>query len=447
MSVEKVSFRGVEAPQPQPQPQEQTKVSFQGQEVDEEKSNAAKYMIGAAALAGVVALGIAGYKGHLGEGIQKFLGGAKKAAKDAGKAAEKDGSNVVSDSTKAEKQIETEVKQITSNEMPKPKQEKSSDAEIIKNAEVSKKEVEKPISNEVNNDSIVEIVEESHIQPAKPEIKTDEHVKIENHAEDYLKNEETENFRQRLEIARSNDRNEQWLKEQHQIKEKEYSDFWNKDVIKADDITHEVFIQTIKNIENGKTVRIMTKDGIIKSYTGLEDGSILFERGNRKGEIVEQYKMIFTDKEKNIAKFIKQDKDGKEEIEFVKFTERRIVNMSAKEERAISEYASRIRHGLNSKTFNAHGKRLLLEYGFVEVDKTVKIGDETVHIVMEGLEHDVTAEGKLLKKVFAKNGQVSYKDVTAERISEANERYVQEEARKAARRQRQQKQQRQRLFA
>jgi len=78
MSVGKVTFRGVEAPQPQPQTPEQTKVSFQGQEIDEEKSNAAKYMIGAAALAGVVALGIAGYKGHLGEGIQKFLGGAKK---------------------------------------------------------------------------------------------------------------------------------------------------------------------------------------------------------------------------------------------------------------------------------------------------------------------------------------------------------------------------------
>lgn len=48
--------------------------------VDEEKSNAAKYMIGATALAGLVALGIAGYKGHLGKGIQEFLGGVEKKA-------------------------------------------------------------------------------------------------------------------------------------------------------------------------------------------------------------------------------------------------------------------------------------------------------------------------------------------------------------------------------
>ena len=48
-------------------------------EVDEEKSNAAKYMIGATALAAVIGLGVAGYKGKLGKGIQKFLGGAENA--------------------------------------------------------------------------------------------------------------------------------------------------------------------------------------------------------------------------------------------------------------------------------------------------------------------------------------------------------------------------------
>lgn len=51
-------------------------------EVDEEKSNATKYMIGATALAAVIGLGIAGYNGKLGKGIQEFLGGAEKAVKD-----------------------------------------------------------------------------------------------------------------------------------------------------------------------------------------------------------------------------------------------------------------------------------------------------------------------------------------------------------------------------
>ena len=55
----------------------------QPQVVDEEKSNAAKYMIGATALATVIGLGIAGRKGKLGKNVQEFLGGAKKAGEDA----------------------------------------------------------------------------------------------------------------------------------------------------------------------------------------------------------------------------------------------------------------------------------------------------------------------------------------------------------------------------
>lgn len=45
---------------------------------DKEMSSATKWMIGGTALAGVVALGFAGRYGHLGAGIQKFLGGVAK---------------------------------------------------------------------------------------------------------------------------------------------------------------------------------------------------------------------------------------------------------------------------------------------------------------------------------------------------------------------------------
>ena len=51
-------------------------------DVDEEKSNATKYMIGATALAAVIGLGIAGYEGKLGKTVQEFLGGAEKATKN-----------------------------------------------------------------------------------------------------------------------------------------------------------------------------------------------------------------------------------------------------------------------------------------------------------------------------------------------------------------------------
>ncbi len=128
MSVGKVSFRGVETPAPQPQIQEQTKISSQSPEVDEEKSNAAKYMIGATALAGVVALGIAGYKGHLGEGVQKFLGGAKKVAeKEASKAAESTAGAASGSAAKAEKYTteglsamsEKNIQELSDDEMKK----------------------------------------------------------------------------------------------------------------------------------------------------------------------------------------------------------------------------------------------------------------------------------------------------------------------------------------
>ena len=45
-----------------------------------EKSKAAKFMIGASALAGIVALGVAGYKGKLGKNIQKLFTQSEKAA-------------------------------------------------------------------------------------------------------------------------------------------------------------------------------------------------------------------------------------------------------------------------------------------------------------------------------------------------------------------------------
>ena len=100
MAVENVSFRGVEVTGSR-----KSKLSFKGVEtpIDEEKSNATKYMIGATALAGIAALGIAGYKGHLGEGIQKFLGGAEKAAKKGGtNASESAGSSLSRGSEKLE---------------------------------------------------------------------------------------------------------------------------------------------------------------------------------------------------------------------------------------------------------------------------------------------------------------------------------------------------------
>ena len=445
MQVSKISFNGVENIVPRAEKQ---KIAFQGDEIpaDNEKNNAAKYMIGAT-LAGLAVLGVLGYKGHLGEGIQKFLGGAKKAA-------QKEGSNASDSAKKAEEAVretatqakKTEEEAVNITTAPAKKAEEAvretaaqakNVKETVNEAATQAQKTEEAVNittapakkaKEAMNTNVGSPVEESPIQTVKPTTVVDEQAEIERQIKEY----EMENFRNKLKIAQSNDRNAKWLERQHEIKEKEYSDFWNKDVINARDITPETFIQSIKNIKNGETIRIMTDEGTIKSYTGLEGGTILFKRGDENGNIVETYKVIFTDKDKNIAKCIKQNTNGGEDIEFIKISERGIVNLSAIEERGISEFANGIRNGFNTKIFNRY-KQILLEYGFVEVDKTVKIGDETVHIVMEGLEHDVTADGKLLKKVFAQNGQVSYKDVTAEYINTANILALQEEALRKAR--------------
>lgn len=98
MSIDKIAFRGTETVQSQPEVKkaEQEKAS---EPIDKEKSNAAKYMIGATALAAVVGLGIAGRRGHLGEGVQKLLGGAKKSADDIAEASEKKAGEVLDDAS------------------------------------------------------------------------------------------------------------------------------------------------------------------------------------------------------------------------------------------------------------------------------------------------------------------------------------------------------------
>ena len=97
MSIDKITFSGVETSTQVKQEIKKEETEKTIDTVDEEKSNAAKYMIGATAIAAVIGLGIAGRRGHLGEGIQKLLGGAKKSADDIAKASEKNGGEILDD--------------------------------------------------------------------------------------------------------------------------------------------------------------------------------------------------------------------------------------------------------------------------------------------------------------------------------------------------------------
>lgn len=397
-------------------------ISNDNEQSDDKKISAsAQLMIGATALASIISLGVAGYNGHLGKGVQKLLGGANKAAG-------KENKNIhLHNNSTPNKQPEPKIinnpdenvlNHLNSNNT-------SSKTETTFGEKITHSEITDETTSQMTNlaisDKNAERIEKPSVQTAEPSSPSP--AEIEKQGKEYFENEELELSRKKLDIERSNAQNEQWLQEQHKIKEKEYSEFWNKDVIKKDNITPEQFIQKIKDIKNGETLMFADKYGAIESYSGIEDGGILFERSNLKGKIVEQYKMQFINKDTNIVKFITNNSQGQDNTDIYRFSNRKgrgFINVSQTEKRAISEYADRARLGLNDKTFS-RCQQILADYGFVPTNKTVKIGDETVVIVMEGLEYDLTADGKLLKKLFARNRQFSYEDVTEIYINKANE--------------------------
>lgn len=89
MSVGKVSFANVDYSryaQPVNFKSSEEQPIAQQPNSDEKMSDAAKWAVGATALAGVITLGILGYKGHLGGSIQKFMGGIDKETQNAAKA-------------------------------------------------------------------------------------------------------------------------------------------------------------------------------------------------------------------------------------------------------------------------------------------------------------------------------------------------------------------------
>ena len=88
-------------------------------EVDEEKSNATKYMVGATALAAVIGLGVLGYNGKLGKSVQKFLGGAEKAAEKGTKGANESAGSASKPLSEGTEKAAEKAGNSTSNVEPK----------------------------------------------------------------------------------------------------------------------------------------------------------------------------------------------------------------------------------------------------------------------------------------------------------------------------------------
>ena len=117
MSLDKITFRGVETVQNQPEIKKEEPPKETVTE-DKEKSNAAKYMIGAGILAGTIALGIIGHKNNW----------WRKVSNDAGEKIENKASEVLDEAAST---VKPKVEEVIT---PKPK-DTHPEPSLFKNAD------------------------------------------------------------------------------------------------------------------------------------------------------------------------------------------------------------------------------------------------------------------------------------------------------------------------
>ncbi len=175
MSIDKIAFQSLEQSQQLPPAKKEEVKNVPDNELsaeDKEKANASKYMIGAAALAGVIALGIIGHKNNwwrraqdIGEDIAKkgsdaVQGGERKAAQTAEDAA--------SAGSKAD-DIQTPNPNESSTPKPKSQPEEKADSVPKEEPQVKEPEIKKPVEEKTPVESPKQ--EEISVEPPKPELK------------------------------------------------------------------------------------------------------------------------------------------------------------------------------------------------------------------------------------------------------------------------------------
>lgn len=175
MSIDKIAFQSLEQSQQLPPAKKEEVKNVPDNELsaeDKEKANASKYMIGAAALAGVIALGIIGHKNNwwrraqdIGEDIAKkgsdaVQGGERKAAQTAEDAA--------SAGSKAD-DIQTPNPNESSTPKAKSQPEEKADSVPKEEPQVKEPEMKKPVEEEAPVEPPKQ--EEVPVEPPKPELK------------------------------------------------------------------------------------------------------------------------------------------------------------------------------------------------------------------------------------------------------------------------------------
>ena len=91
---------------------------------------------------------------------------------------------------------------------------------------IAKKNADKPNGSSDDAVKAAEKAKKEAEEKAKKEAEEKARLEAEKGAEDYLKSLEEAPNKKNQELAESNKRNQEWLNKQHEIKEKEYSDFW-----------------------------------------------------------------------------------------------------------------------------------------------------------------------------------------------------------------------------
>ena len=183
--------------------------------------------------------------------------------------------------------------------------------------------------------------------------------KAQKDAEEYLKNEEEAIAKAKEKIKESNKRNEAWLEEQHLIKEKEYSDFWNKEL-------------TLKERMKDKTR--LASEGKLNFEVNVGDNRIIV----KNGEIAECINA-------HNQKWMIDDKTAPEFVEKINKEIDKKINVIIEEEKIIQQQLDR--HAMEPKIAEATRRNEAVTKAITELPPK-KSAEESAKVFALGAEVD-----------------------------------------------------------
>ena len=172
MSIDKIAFQSLEQSQQLPPAKKEEVKNVPDNEEDKEKANASKYMIGAAALAGVIAVGIIGHKNNWWRKAQDVGEDIVKKGSDTLQSGERKAGQTAEDAASAgSKADDIQTPNPNESSTPKPKSQPEEKADLVSKEEpqVKEPEMKKPVEEKTPVEPPKQ--EEIPVEPPKPELK------------------------------------------------------------------------------------------------------------------------------------------------------------------------------------------------------------------------------------------------------------------------------------